>query len=103
MIDTATVGLAVPAEAIEDADVMRVTSGSLLVRNTPWNLVGQVALIGVALFAIPVPIRYIGMDRFGIIFMRLPIKEPPIETRFMRPDLREPEQVCYRRGRHHEL
>jgi O-antigen/teichoic acid export membrane protein len=64
VIDTPTVG---PEEANEDADVVRLTSGPLLVRNTAWNLVGQVAPMGVALFAIPMLIRHIGTDRFGIL------------------------------------
>jgi len=51
----------------QNPGVKRLTSGSLLVRNTVWNLVGQVAPMGVALFAIPMLIRHIGTDRFGIL------------------------------------
>lgn len=56
-----------PSEAIEDTAVRKLTGGSLLVRNTVWNLVGQIAPMGVALFAIPMLIRHIGTDRFGIL------------------------------------
>jgi O-antigen/teichoic acid export membrane protein len=51
--------------ANKEAD--ELTRGSLLARNTVWNLLGQVAPMGVALFAIPVLIRHIGTDRFGIL------------------------------------
>jgi O-antigen/teichoic acid export membrane protein len=44
-----------------------LTSGSLLARNTVWNLLGQIAPMSVALFAIPMLIRHIGTDRFGIL------------------------------------
>jgi O-antigen/teichoic acid export membrane protein len=57
----------VPKEAIEDTEVRKLTSGSLLARNTMWNLIGQVAPMGVALFAIPMLIRHAGTDRFGIL------------------------------------
>lgn len=56
-----------PKEGAEDAEVSKLTRGSLLARNTVWNLVGQVIPMGVALFAIPLLIRNIGMDRFGIL------------------------------------
>lgn len=54
-------------ETAEDAGVKELTRGSLLARNTLWNLVGQVAPMGMALVAIPVLIRNIGTDRFGIL------------------------------------
>src|ERR1017187_9935825 len=44
-----------------------LTRGSLLARNTVWNLIGQVAPMAVALYAIPVLIHHIGTDRFGIL------------------------------------
>ncbi len=67
MIDTATETENASTEMTEDLAVKKLTSGSLLVRNTVWNLVGQVAPMGVALFAIPMLIRHIGTDRFGIL------------------------------------
>ena len=67
MLDKTTVESVDPKEIIEDTDVQRLTSGSVLVRNTIWNLVGQVAPMSVALFAIPILIRHIGTDRFGIL------------------------------------
>jgi O-antigen/teichoic acid export membrane protein len=67
LIDTATETENASTEMTEDLAVKKLTSGSLLVRNTVWNLVGQVAPMGVALFAIPMLIRHIGTDRFGIL------------------------------------
>jgi len=67
VLDTAAVGSVVPTDSIEDSDAKKLTRGSLLARNTVWNLLGQVAPMGVALFAIPMLIRHIGMDRFGIL------------------------------------
>jgi O-antigen/teichoic acid export membrane protein len=57
----------VSIEAFEGTEVKKLTSGSLLARNTVWNLVGQVAPMSLALFAIPMLIRNIGTDRFGIL------------------------------------
>jgi O-antigen/teichoic acid export membrane protein len=59
----------VPTEAVRDTEVRKLTSASLLARNTIWNLVGQAAPMGAALFAVPLLIRYIGTDRFGILFI----------------------------------
>lgn len=44
-----------------------LTSGRVLARNTIWNLIGQVAPLLVALFAIPPIIRGLGTDRFGVL------------------------------------
>jgi O-antigen/teichoic acid export membrane protein len=63
---TATRGI-VSTKAIEISEVKELTRGSLLARNTLWNLIGQVAPMSVALFAIPMLIRRVGMDRFGIL------------------------------------
>jgi O-antigen/teichoic acid export membrane protein len=67
VLDTSNEMSVVPTEAIKDTEVKKLTSGSLLARNTVWNLLGQVAPMGVALFAIPMLIRHIGTDRFGIL------------------------------------
>ena len=45
----------------------KLTRGSLLARNTIWNLIGQVAPLVVAIFAIPLLIKGLGMDRFGVL------------------------------------
>jgi O-antigen/teichoic acid export membrane protein len=45
----------------------RLTSGQLLARNTVWNLVGGGAPMIVAVFCIPILIRGLGTDRFGIL------------------------------------
>jgi O-antigen/teichoic acid export membrane protein len=44
-----------------------LTSGRLLARNTVWNLIGQGAPLLVALFAIPMLIKGLGVDRFGVL------------------------------------
>ena len=38
-----------------------------LVRNIGWNLIGQIAPLLAALFAIPLLLRAIGMERFGLL------------------------------------
>ena len=45
----------------------KLTHGSLLARNTLWNLGGQVAPLVTAIFAIPLLIKGLGMDRFGLL------------------------------------
>src|ERR1035438_9537004 len=57
----------VPTQVIEDLDGNKLTSGPLLARNAVWNLIGQIVPMAVGLFAIPVLIRHIGTDRFGIL------------------------------------
>ncbi len=44
-----------------------LTSGRLLARNTVWNLLGNGAPMLVALFCIPILIRGLGKERFGIL------------------------------------
>ncbi len=45
----------------------KLTSGSLLARNTAWNLAGQVAPLLSALIAFPLLITYLGTERFGVL------------------------------------
>src|SRR5947208_8808308 len=45
----------------------RLTSGRLLARNTAWNLVGNGAPMVVAVFCIPILIRGLGTERFGVL------------------------------------
>ena len=45
----------------------KITRGSLLARNTVLNLLGQGAPMLVALFAIPLLIKGLGTDRFGVL------------------------------------
>jgi O-antigen/teichoic acid export membrane protein len=56
-----------PLQAAATADAAKVTSGSLLARNTGWNLAGQVLPMAVGLFAIPRLIHALGTDRFGVL------------------------------------
>lgn len=42
-------------------------TGSLLARNTMYNLLGQAAPIVVALFSVPLLIKELGTDRFGLL------------------------------------
>ena len=44
-----------------------LTSGRLLARNTLWNLVGSGAPLAVAVFCIPILIRGLGKERFGVL------------------------------------
>jgi O-antigen/teichoic acid export membrane protein len=44
-----------------------LTSGRLLATNTLWNLVGSVAPMAVAAFCIPILIRGLGKERFGVL------------------------------------
>jgi O-antigen/teichoic acid export membrane protein len=44
-----------------------LTSGRLLARNTLWNLCANVASIFIALLSVPILIRHLGVDRFGVI------------------------------------
>lgn len=44
-----------------------LTSSRLLAKNTMWNLLGQGAPLLAALFAIPIIIRGLGMERFGVL------------------------------------
>jgi hypothetical protein len=41
--------------------------GRLLARNVIWNLIGNGAPILVAVFCIPILIRGLGTDRFGVL------------------------------------
>jgi O-antigen/teichoic acid export membrane protein len=45
----------------------QLTSGRLLARNTVWNLLGNVAPMIVAVFCIPILIRGLGRERFGVL------------------------------------
>ena len=47
--------------------VDKLTHGRLLARNTVWNLGGQVAPLVVAIFVIPLLIKELGTDRFGVL------------------------------------
>src|SRR6266700_2547428 len=46
---------------------MNLTSGRLLARNTVWNLLGQLLPMAVAVVTIPVLVRGLGLDRFGVL------------------------------------
>lgn len=45
----------------------KLTRGSLLASNTLWNLAGYGLPLLVAVFAIPLLIKGLGIDRFGIL------------------------------------
>lgn len=44
-----------------------LTSGRILARNTVFNFIGQIAPMIVAVFTIPVLIKELGTDRFGVL------------------------------------
>jgi O-antigen/teichoic acid export membrane protein len=50
-----------------DQNTRILTSGRLLARNTVFNLIGQGAPMVVAIFAIPLLIKGLGTDRFGVL------------------------------------
>jgi O-antigen/teichoic acid export membrane protein len=49
----------------------QLTSGRLLAANILWNLAGQAAPLLVAIFAIPVLIRGLGTNKFGVLAIAL--------------------------------
>jgi O-antigen/teichoic acid export membrane protein len=54
-------------EASQAVSLDSLTSGKVLARNTVWNLLGQGAPMVMALFAIPVLVKGLGVDRFGVL------------------------------------
>ena len=52
---------------MSDPSTPSVTSGGGIARNTLWNLAGQIAPLLAAVFAIPVLIKGLGVDRFGVL------------------------------------
>src|SRR5260370_7816138 len=50
-----------------------LTSGRLLARNTVWNLLGSGAPMIVAVFCIPILIRGLGKERFGVLTLAWPL------------------------------
>jgi O-antigen/teichoic acid export membrane protein len=49
------------------SNAARLTKGHLLARNVIWNLIGNGAPMIVAIFSIPILIRELGKDRFGVL------------------------------------
>lgn len=61
-----------PVEMTETADINKghnghLTSGRLLARNAVWNLLGNGAPMIVAVVCIPILLRGLGKDRFGVL------------------------------------
>ena len=52
---------------VETSSHQRLTSGRLLARNTIWNILGNGAPMLVAVVCIPILIRALGKDRFGVL------------------------------------
>jgi len=52
---------------VEGVNRNRLTSGRVLARNTLWTIGGNIASIAIALFSVPIILRYLGTDRFGVI------------------------------------
>jgi O-antigen/teichoic acid export membrane protein len=44
-----------------------LTSGRLLAKNAVWNLIGSATPMVVAVFCIPILIRGLGTERFGVL------------------------------------
>ncbi len=51
----------------QPSSLSSLTSGKSLAKNTVWNLVGQGVPIIAAVFAIPLLIKGLGVDRFGVL------------------------------------
>jgi O-antigen/teichoic acid export membrane protein len=51
----------------QNRNTTKLTSGSLLARNTLWNVLGSGAPMAVAVFSIPILIRGLGKERFGVL------------------------------------
>jgi O-antigen/teichoic acid export membrane protein len=51
----------------ESLGVPHLTSGRLLAKNTLWSIGASVASIAIALFSVPILLKYLGTDRFGVI------------------------------------
>ena len=47
--------------------IPNLTSGRLLARNTIWNLIGQLIPLVVGMVTIPLLVRGLGVDRFGLL------------------------------------
>ena len=45
----------------------QLTGGRLLARNTVLNLIGQAGPLAIAIFTMPILIRGLGIDRFGVL------------------------------------
>lgn len=56
-----------PMQEKESIPSFSLTSGKSLAKNTVWNLVGQGVPIIAAVFAIPLLIKGLGVDRFGVL------------------------------------
>ncbi len=52
---------------MQTANNTHLTSGRLLARNAVWNLIGNGAPMVVAVFCIPILIRGLGKDQFGVL------------------------------------
>jgi O-antigen/teichoic acid export membrane protein len=50
----------------ETSNTLHLTSGRLLAKNTLWNLAGGAPVV-LAIFSIPILIRDLGKDRFGVL------------------------------------
>jgi O-antigen/teichoic acid export membrane protein len=55
------------ADVVASSRREQLTSGPRLARNAVWNLIGNVAPLLVAFFSIPLLIKGLGTDRFGVL------------------------------------
>ena len=53
--------------SIVPAGVSSLTGGRLLVRNTLLSIAGEVAPLALGLIAIPILVRELGVDRYGVL------------------------------------
>src|ERR1700689_3952604 len=68
-MDTVADWIPIPAFLMTESSPTRhpLLHGRLLARNVVWNLIGSGAPVLVAVFSIPILIRGLGKDRFGLL------------------------------------
>ena len=56
-----------PIEPVTPPQILESLRGRAMARNTVWQVAGQVAPLFIAAFAIPILIRRMGVERFGVL------------------------------------
>ena len=59
--------MATPPPVQTSDDLFQALRGRTIARNTIWNIVGQSLPLLLAVVAIPLLIRRLGVDRFGVL------------------------------------
>ncbi|MGA2411729.1 MAG: oligosaccharide flippase family protein, partial [Candidatus Binataceae bacterium] len=56
-----------PKTSVAPAGASNLTGGWLLARNTLWSISGEVGPLALGLIAIPILVRELGVDRYGVL------------------------------------